>query len=480
MNKIIAFFIGVILFATGVQTSYALIAVDNVSSTRPSVEKFEFTTTMRYGMRNNNEVVQLQQYLINKGYLKGTADGLFYRGTHNAVKNFQKENGLTPDGIVGKGTRVILNSGVIVSLPQTLTVLSPNGGENWAINSTHIISWNTNNTDPNVKVDIYLETYRAPTCPGANGGCGIDLGDPSYILDKNVSNSIPYNWIVGTDINNQYIPSGFYGVKVCNTRTNICDYSNNYFEISNGTISPPKNTPAVVSPNGGENLVINSTKVISWNTNSKNRYALVDLYLEKNKECPPGMYCVAMYSPTVYVLDKNISNSSPYNWIVGTDTNNKAIPAGDGYTLKICTAGTNDCDYSDGSFTLTNGTITQPSVTVLSPNGGENLVINSTKQITWNVPNANSSTKVDLYLETSRTINCLVAPCPAIFGSPTYILDRNVSNLATYNWIVGTDINNHYIPSDNYGIKACIAGTNNCDYSDGSFKLDVIYSLPNN
>lgn len=51
-----------------------------------------------------SEVRQIQQRLIQWGYLTGTADGVYGPKTEAAVKRFQRNNGLTPDGIAGSAT----------------------------------------------------------------------------------------------------------------------------------------------------------------------------------------------------------------------------------------------------------------------------------------------------------------------------------------------------------------------------------------
>jgi peptidoglycan hydrolase-like protein with peptidoglycan-binding domain len=49
-------------------------------------------------------VKQLQQALKNKGFDPGVLDGVFGLGTKDAVRKFQKANGLVADGIVGQTT----------------------------------------------------------------------------------------------------------------------------------------------------------------------------------------------------------------------------------------------------------------------------------------------------------------------------------------------------------------------------------------
>ena len=66
-------------------------------------------STLRRG-DENAEVLVLQQYLMNLGYLSTEPDGQFGSGTERAVKLFQEANDLTADGVAGKGTLSILYS----------------------------------------------------------------------------------------------------------------------------------------------------------------------------------------------------------------------------------------------------------------------------------------------------------------------------------------------------------------------------------
>ena len=57
----------------------------------------------KYGYRGA-EVVQIQKKLKNLGYYNGDTDGVYGTGTKNAVVRFQRDRGLTADGIVGANT----------------------------------------------------------------------------------------------------------------------------------------------------------------------------------------------------------------------------------------------------------------------------------------------------------------------------------------------------------------------------------------
>jgi len=58
---------------------------------------------LRRGSRGD-EVTTLQKKLRRWGYYSGSVDGIFGGETEEAVKYFQRKNGLTPDGVVGQAT----------------------------------------------------------------------------------------------------------------------------------------------------------------------------------------------------------------------------------------------------------------------------------------------------------------------------------------------------------------------------------------
>lgn len=60
-------------------------------------------TLSKYGSRGN-EVTQIQTKLKRWGYYNGNIDGIYGTQTVNAVKYFQRKNGLTADGIAGPNT----------------------------------------------------------------------------------------------------------------------------------------------------------------------------------------------------------------------------------------------------------------------------------------------------------------------------------------------------------------------------------------
>lgn len=113
--------VGIAKTKTACQESYAL----------------EQTATMVAVLRQGakgGEVKEVQKRLKLWGYYNGTVDGVFGEGTKKAVIAFQKKNGLTADGVVGKSTYKALG---MTSSYQAL-LESTNGGQTAGFTSSDV------------------------------------------------------------------------------------------------------------------------------------------------------------------------------------------------------------------------------------------------------------------------------------------------------------------------------------------------------
>lgn len=96
----------------------------------PTITPNNRYTKVAYGDKGA-QVTKLQKALIALGYLPSdAADGSFGYQTHNAVKAFQKANGLSADGIAGPATLTNLYEnphviGVATATPAVTATLSP-------------------------------------------------------------------------------------------------------------------------------------------------------------------------------------------------------------------------------------------------------------------------------------------------------------------------------------------------------------------
>lgn len=83
------------------------------------------SAALKNGSRGE-EVRKVQTKLKNWGYYSGSIDGVYGWQTESAVKNFQKKNGLTADGIAGTATLnamgIYSSSGNSQSSPNTASI----------------------------------------------------------------------------------------------------------------------------------------------------------------------------------------------------------------------------------------------------------------------------------------------------------------------------------------------------------------------
>ena len=90
------------LAAAAICTTGAIFNLNHTSE-ETALSPFVQTAVLKQGA-TGGEVKELQRRLKQWGYYSGAVDGIYGKQTVEAVKYFQRKNGLTPDGIAGKAT----------------------------------------------------------------------------------------------------------------------------------------------------------------------------------------------------------------------------------------------------------------------------------------------------------------------------------------------------------------------------------------
>ena len=91
------------LTATAAAGATAIAVTRVQDATDTALVSVEPAAVLRQGSKGG-EVKEVQRRLKQWGYYSGAVDGVFGAGTKKAVIAFQKKNGLTADGVVGRST----------------------------------------------------------------------------------------------------------------------------------------------------------------------------------------------------------------------------------------------------------------------------------------------------------------------------------------------------------------------------------------
>ena len=124
-----------------------------------------------------------------------------------------------------------------------VTVISPNGGENWYVNATHPITWSSSNlTASNYSIQYSIDG-GVTWIPVAINVPGTSTSYPWTVPDTPTTQGLV-----------QVIGYGSSGIQ-------IPDQSDSPFIISKPVVT-------VTSPNGGENWYVNSSYPITWSSSN--------------------------------------------------------------------------------------------------------------------------------------------------------------------------------------------------------------------
>lgn len=250
----------------------------------------------------------------------------------------------------------------------SITVISPNGGENWMLGSSYKISWTSRRVSGNVKIEI-------------NGNYPSGAWETVF---ASVANNGSASWTV----------TGVAGtakrIRITSVNnTAVSDISN-----SNFTISAPQ--ILVISPNGGENWQTGSSYPLTWNTGGVSGNVIIEL----NRNYPSGAW---------ETLFASVPNSGSQSWTVSG-------AAGTANRIRVTSlANSAVADVSDNNFTIS---ATASTMTIGIPNGNEiwfTSLNGSTHNITW-TSNAGGNVKIELY-KGGSLVSTIAASAP---GTGTY------------------------------------------------------------
>lgn len=222
------------------------------------------------------------------------------------------------------------NAPFTISPPPTVTLTSPNGGETWEAGGVRSITWSATGSLGNLRIEY-----------------SVTNGSTWSLIAASAANTGSYSWTIPNT------PSNHCRVRITDVATgSISDISHAAFTIT------PAPALTVLSPNSGESWEVGSTHDITWSVQG----TVGDVRIEYSTD--NGQSWSQIVSST--------TNDGSWGWTVPSSVSSvcriRISEASDG----------NPVDVSDAAFT-----IYAPSVTLVSPNGGETWQEGTEHAVTW-------------------------------------------------------------------------------------------------
>ncbi len=261
--------------------------------------------------------------------------------------------------------------------PPELMIIAPNGGEQWLVGTTKNITWNSSGVN-NIRIEY-------STNNGVNW---------STITEDIAASVKSYQWMVPE------LPSANCLVKITDiNNTSINDVTDNSFSIVTASgISMIR----LEAPNGGESWLSGTSKYITWI--SDNISTLQISFSSDNG---------ASWS---VIKDSISAMTGHFIWgLPDLESDECLIKISDFYNPEVE-------DISDNPFE-----IVKPQIKLVSPNGGENWIVGTTKNITWSSFDV-SNVRIEYSINNGSVWTTIQESYPAINSSYSWTIPGTPSN----------------------------------------------------
>ncbi len=305
-----------------------------------------------------------------------------------------------------------------ISQSQTITVTSPNGGENWALGSTHAITWTSSGLTGEVNIFLFNGDQRVG------------------VIQSNVPVTAgSFSWVVGNYQGGTAAPGTNYKVRVRKPQTEILDSSDRPFTISGAA---PSASLSVTSPNGGETWQTNVAHEVRWTSSGIS-----------------GNVTIKLKKSDAVVKSWTAENTGSSYWLC------LGVQAENDYKIRVENSTGSVFDESDRAFTIQvpRGPSPPPlvgSIRVEAPNGGETWRRGFAHNITWKAQNISGNVSLIL-LKGNEEVG---------------IVAENLSpQVGSFSWVAGKYHAGTAPAGNDYYILITANNGNLEDKSDGPFSI---------
>ncbi|MCP5052288.1 MAG: hypothetical protein GY940_34285 [bacterium] len=299
-------------------------------------------------------------------------------------------------------------------VPPAIDISAPNGGESWPVDSSQVISWSSTGTVGNVKIEY-----------STNNGGGWTT------ITASTTNDGTHAWTVPNAVSSQC------KVRISETDGSPSDTGSGVFSI----VSASTPTITVTSPNGGEELEAGKSHSVTWTSTGTVGSVKIQYSVNNGNNWSNAI--------------NSTPNDGAYSWSVPTTESAQCLirikEASDGQPI----------DYSNAVFSIVSSTPpTAPTITVTSPNGGENLEAGTSHTITWTTTGTIGPVRIEFSQNNGGNWSTVVSSTSDGFSAP--------SGSGSYNWNVPS------VDSSQCLIRVSEASDGNPSGSSGS--VFTIYS----
>jgi peptidoglycan hydrolase-like protein with peptidoglycan-binding domain len=489
---VLAFVFGLFYYNVNITNAQSVTGTTTVSA------QISLTQNLNVGSRGV-EVKILQQFLKDEGYYTGKVDGKYGKKTARYVKDFQDDNDLVANGKVDAPTRALINSMLTgeeypICLPTINGGACPQGGPTISkisgpqyLNINEQGTWSVNAYDKN----------------GGNLSYAVVWGDETNMRGSASENGVPasaYTQQTAT-FTHSYSQAGVYNPTFYVTTPNTI-YCVTYPCPGNGGTAQSSLSVTVggttsslrpmiikdvssiksVVPNGTANLYFGVKEINNF------QYYLGSYHLGQwykgdgvttsgplwinfswpdSPDVDATFYDENNIERTIYIPG-NGPNSTEYGWYFWIGQDGSSYYANSNHTTGLPNLSSSEA-LQPKHLARKAGSVSNNSLTVSAPNGGEKWVKGTQQAITWYGNGVGTSTH-EIKLVPYRA-PCVNNICPLYADRPPYVINPSVYG-AYYNWYVGDVWEKGIGPTDGaYTIQVCQKGTNVCDTSDSYFTI---------
>ena len=258
------------------------------------------------------------------------------------------------------------------TISAAVTVIAPNGGEDWTVGDQQNITW-TSEDITNVKIEYSTD----------NGSAWLD------VVASVPAASGSYSWTIPDTPSTE-----------CLVR--ISDVGNAaVFDVSDATFTI-SDLVTVTAPNGGEVWTGYEQQNITWTSED-----ITNVKIEYSTDNGGAWLDVVASVPAV---------SGSYSWTVPNTPSSQCL-------VRISDASNASMnDISDATFTIAAG----PTITVTAPNGGENWEVGTDYNITWSRQDV-SLVKIEYSTDNGGIWLDVIASTPAAIGAYNWTIPNTPS-----------------------------------------------------